>query len=136
MIAETTIAAGAISVLTPYLAEAGKEFAKKAGEKLADKAGEIYQLIKDKFKGDDEAQQTLALVEAKPDSKPRLATLEEVLLDRMRGDGEFLHKLHQLVTEAREADSRKILVQGERNITIGGDVSGSKFIIGDSNEIS
>jgi hypothetical protein len=136
MIAETTIAASTIAILAPYLAETGKEFAKKAGGKLADKAASIYQLIKDKFKGDDEAEQTLALVEARPESKARLATLEEVLVDRIQGDAEFSQTLHRLIEEAKKAASQKIFVRGDRNIAAGGEVKGSIIIAGDSNEVN
>lgn len=135
MIVET-IAAGAIAVLGPYLAEAGKGFAQKAGESLAETASSLYGTIKAKFAGDSDAEQALALVEAKPQSKGRLLTLEEMLVERMGGDSDFATAIGSLVEEAKKADSRKLLVFGERNIAAGGDVTGSTFVTGDNNVVS
>jgi hypothetical protein len=130
-----TVAATAIAILSPYLAKASESFAEKAGEKLAEKAGALYQAIKNKFKGDSDAEQTIAQVEAKPDSKARMAALEEVLTEKMKNDPDFAATVNRLVEEAKEADSRKVLVFGERNIGVAGDVSGSTFITGDSNQV-
>ena len=130
-----TVAASAIAVLAPYLAKAGESFAETAGEKLAEKVGTLYRAIKDRFKSDNDAEQTMALVEAKPDSKPRMSALEEVLVEKMKEDPNFAATVNRLVEDAKEADSRKILVFGQRNVTVGGDVSGSTIITGDSNQI-
>ncbi|MDT7604529.1 MAG: hypothetical protein QOF61_2526, partial [Acidobacteriota bacterium] len=78
-----TVAAGAIAFLSPYLAEAGKSFAKKVGEGVEEKTAAIYQSIKKKFAGDTDAERTLALVEAKPESDARRSSLAEVLVDKM-----------------------------------------------------
>ena len=130
-----TVAASAITILTPYLAKAGESFAAKAGEKLLEKAGALYQSIKDKFKGDHDAELTLTQVEAKPDSKARMSALEEVLTEKMKVDPNFAATVNRLIEEAKAADGRKVIAFGERNIAVGGDVSGSTFITGDSNQI-
>ena len=130
-----TVAASAIVILAPYLVKAGESFAEKAGEKLAEKAGALYQAIKNKFKSDNDAEQTIALVEAKPDSKARMSALEEILTEKMKEDPNFAATINRLVEEAKEADSRKVLVFGERNIAVGGNVSGSTLITGDSNQV-
>jgi hypothetical protein len=129
-----TVAASAIAILGPYLAKAGESFAEKAGETLAEKAGALYRAIKDKFKSDSDAEQTINLVEAKPDSKPRLATLEEVLTEKMKEDPDFATTVNRLVAEAKAADSGGVFVFGDRNIAVGGDASGT-FITGDSNTV-
>jgi len=134
MIVET-VAASAIAILAPYVAKAGESFAEKAGEKLAEKAGALYQAIKNKFKSDSDAEQTMALVEAKPDSKARMSALEEILTDKMKEDSDFAATVNRLVEEAKEADSHRVLVFGQRNIAVGGNVSGSTFITGDSNQV-
>jgi hypothetical protein len=101
------IAAGALAVLGPYLVEGGKSFAKKAGEALADKAESLYQNIKNKFAGDKDAEQTLAQVEAKPESKARQSSLEELLIEKMQADSDFMVLINRLVQEAQAADTRK-----------------------------
>lgn len=134
MIVET-IAAGAAAVLGPYLAEAGKGFAKKAGEALAEKASNLYQTIKAKFADDPDAEQALALVESKPDSKGRLLTLKEVLAQKMNGDPEFAEAVNRLVVEARKSDVHNVIAIGERNVAVGGDAIGSTIITGNDNEV-
>ncbi len=131
-----TIAAGALTILGPYLVEGGKSFAKKAGEALEAKAEALYRSIKNKFAGDNDAEQTLALVEAKPESKPRQASLEELLLEKMQDDSDFTELINRLVQEAQAADTRNILnITGDRNITVGGNVVGGTFITGDRNRV-
>ena len=130
-----TVAASAIAILGPYLAKAGESFAEKAGEKLLEKAGALYQAIKSKFASDSDAEQTIAQVEAKPDSKARMSALEEVLTEKMKQDPDFAATVNRLVEEAKAADGNKVLVMGDRSIGVGGDVSRSTLITGDSNQI-
>lgn len=134
MIVET-IAAGAAAILGPYLAEAGKGFAKKAGESLAEKASNLYQTIKAKFADDPDAEQALALVESRPDSKGRLLTLKEVLAQKMNGDPEFAETVNRLVVEAKKSDVHNVIAIGERNVAVGGDAIGSTIITGNDNEV-
>jgi hypothetical protein len=130
------IAAGAMAVLGPYLVEGGKSFAKKAGEALERKAETLYQSIKNKLAGDKDAEQTLAQVEAKPESKARQSSLEEVLIEKMQADSDFAMIIDRLVQEAHAADTRKIInITGDRNIAVGGNVNGSTFITGDNNRV-
>jgi hypothetical protein len=134
MIVET-IAAGAIAVLGPYLAEAGKGFAKKAGESLAEKAGNLYGIIKAKFAGDDDAEQALALLKAEPGSKGRLLVLEEVLTKKIADDPDFAATLNTLIEEARRSDVNNVMSIGERSVAIGRDATGSTIITGNNNEV-
>lgn len=131
MIVET-IAAGAIAVLGPYLAEAGKGFAKKAGESLAEKAGSLYEIIKAKFVGDSDAEQALAVFKSKQ-SPGRVLNLKEVLTEKMNDDSDFAAAVNKLVEEAKRADTRNVIVFGDRNIATSGDVTESTFITGDNN---
>ena len=130
-----TIAASAVAILSPYLAKTASSFAEKAGEQLAEKAGSIYQFIKKQFSGDSSAETKLALVEKEPESKALMSVLEEQLVKKMNADSNFATELNRLVEEAKVADSNKVFNLGERNIGVGGDVSGSTFISGDSNTI-
>lgn len=130
-----TIAAGAVAILTPYLAEAGKGFAKKAGESLAEKAGGLYEAIKAKFKGDPDAEQALSLVEAKPESQGRQMALQELLVERMNADSGFAGVVADLVEQAKKADTGNIIVFGNRNIAAR-DVKDSTFITGDQNIVN
>jgi hypothetical protein len=125
-----TIAAGAVAVLAPYFAKAGEAVAEKVGGAFADKAGALVQAIKQKFSGDTDAEQTLALATRKPDSKGLQASLEEVLRDKMRDDQDFTTLVERLVTEAQQADTNQV-VTGSRNISVAGPAQGI-FVTGDS----
>lgn len=131
-----TLAATAVAILAPYLADGAKSFATKAGSLLAEKSGGIYQAIKNKFAGDTDAQQTLAQVETMPNSKPRQAALEEVLSERITSDDTFRELMSTLIAEAKAADTNRILnIFGDGNITVGGDASKNIFITGDNNQV-
>jgi hypothetical protein len=131
MIVET-IAAGAIAVLAPYLAEAGKGFAQKAGESFAEKAGSLYGIVKAKFAGDSDAQQALAVFESKPESPGRVMALKEVLTEKLNGDPDFAAAVNELVEEAKRSDSRSVIIFGDRNIATSG-ATESTFTTGDNN---
>ena len=82
----TALAPAAVALLAPYLAKGAEEFAKTAGKAVAEKAGQLYQVLKKKFRRGSYAAQTLARVEAQPESPPRQAALEGVLVDALTGD--------------------------------------------------
>lgn len=125
------LAAAAISILTPYLSEAGKSFAQKFGETLAEKAGKLYQAIKSKFTGDTYAEQTLGRVEEKPDSEGRNSTLEQVLIEKLQEDSDFAQLLQRLVEEAKAADTKNVFAIGDRSVAVGGNLQNSTVITGD-----
>lgn len=129
------VAMGAMALLKLYLGKAGEGFAKKVGEQLAEKTGELYQSIKRKFSNDPYAEKTLARAEEDPTSVDRLSALEGILKEKLSGDPDFTKQVDRLVQEAKAADTNRILVMGERNITVGGDASGT-FITGDSNQVN
>ena len=129
-----TIAGSAMALLGPYLLEGGKGLAKTAGAVLATKAEALYEVVKNKFADDKDAEQTLAQVEAKPKSKPRQSSMEEMLLEKMRADSDFAMIVTRLVQEARSADTKNTLnLAGDRNIVVSGGISGGTFITGDAN---
>ena len=63
-----TLAAGAVGALVPYLAEAGKELAKKAGGAAWEGAGKLWTLLRSKLTRP-EQQSALADLETHPDNK-------------------------------------------------------------------
>ena len=67
------------SVAAPFLAKGAEAFSKSAGEKLGAKVGELCQAVADKFRGDSDAEETLALAQKRPDSKGQESALEEIL---------------------------------------------------------
>ncbi|HEX8650717.1 MAG TPA: DUF4062 domain-containing protein [Pyrinomonadaceae bacterium] len=131
-----TVAAAAISILVPYLSEAGKGFAKKFGENMAEKAGNLYQAIKSKFTDDVYAEQTLSRVEEKPDSEGRKSTLEQVLIEKLQEDSDFAQRLQQLIEEAKASDARNVFALGDRSVAVGGNLQNSTVVTGDRNTVN
>jgi hypothetical protein len=83
-----------------------------------------------KFKGDSDAEETLALAQKKPDSKGRQSALEEVLAEKLEADLDFAEKLQKLVDEVQNGastrtafDQRGQTVHGAQT-NIAGNVSG------------
>jgi hypothetical protein len=62
--------------------------------------------------------------------------LEELLLERMDGDANFAKNVAELVEQAKKADTRNVIVIGNRNIATAGDVNDSTFITGDQNTVN
>src|SRR4051812_20537263 len=74
-----TIAAAAITILSPYVKDAGKELIKTVGEVTLEKAKGLFVWLKERFAGDPVAAKDLSRFEADPDKfEPFLqATIEE-----------------------------------------------------------
>jgi hypothetical protein len=73
----------------------------KAGEAGWAVLGRIREAIWSKFKGDQEATETLERLEAKPASEARTAELAEVLQPRLEADPQLVAELTRLVEEAK-----------------------------------
>lgn len=98
------VAAVAVAVLTPlspYLAKAGEEVAKEVGKAVFEKGKAIHFAIRRKFEDDqdEQAQQTLALFERRPETARE--TLVAQLTQKAEGDTVFAEALSRLVGDAR-----------------------------------
>lgn len=119
------------SVAAPFLAKGAEAFSKSAGEKLGAKVVELCQAVIDKFRGDSDAEETLALARKRPDSKGQESALEEVLAEKLKADPDFAEKVQRLVGELEKGggsrtafDQRGQTVQGSET-NIAGNVSGN-----------
>jgi hypothetical protein len=125
----------AVSLLSPFLIKAGEKFAEKVGEKLADKTGQIYNLLKESFVGDEYARLTLLRLEHAPENEGRKSALETVIKEKMEEDNEFAKQLDKLIDEAKQADTNNVIASGNRSVAIGGNVHSSNIITGDDNKV-
>ena len=117
------------AIAAPFLAKGAEAFSSTAGEKLGAKVGELCQAVINKFKGDSDAEERLALAQKKPDSKGRQSALEEVLAEKMEDDPVFADELQKLVDEVQKGaatrtafDQRGQTVHGAQT-NIAGNVS-------------
>lgn len=83
------------AIAAPYLS-------KKAGEKIGGEVGDLAQAVANKVKGDSYAEQTLARVREKPESKERENALKGVLAEKMEEDPAFAEELGRLVKKAQK----------------------------------
>lgn len=123
----------AVQLISLFLSAAGDGFAKKAGEKLLEKTGEIYSVVKDVILAGEFGQLTLLNLSDSPENEGLLAVMRDEVIKKMESDNEFALLLTRLVEEAREVDKNGIIIKGNRNVTIGGSVSGTVINTGDLN---
>lgn len=95
LIASTTVA-----LLSPYLVKAGEVIANKASEAIWDKAAQLYQIVKEKFKGNTTAEVALADLEQMPNDEDSQAALRKELKKTMQSDANFGEQLRLLLQEA------------------------------------
>lgn len=122
-----TIATAAMTILSPYLTKGAEEFAKTVGKVTAEKAAALYQAIRNKFKGDAYAEQTLARAEEKSGSKGRQTALKEVLAEKLQQNPTFAEAVRRLIEEIQQIPGSDIITQ---NLDISGEVEGNVFQIG------
>lgn len=119
------------AIAAPSLAKGAEAFSKSAGDKLGEKVGELCQAVIDKFRGDSDADGTLALAQKRPDSKGQQSALEEILAEKLKADPDFAVKVQKLVDELQKGggsrttfDQHGQTVHGSQT-NIAGNVSGN-----------
>ncbi len=124
--------------LLPFLSKAGETMAEEAGKNLVgaawDKAKSMWARLKPKVDANPAALAVVKRAENKPDDGRVKGALELELEEMLSGDGEFAKQIAELLEEAKAAGGIKQNVTGNRNVTIGGSVSGSTIITGDKNK--
>lgn len=119
-----TLATNAVLLIVLYLAKAGETIAEKAGQAVwdsfAEKAKALYESLKAKFAGDEDAATALKQLENKPDSEGRQAALKEVLEEKIQADPTFAEMLRQLVPEVKQSGGDTIT----QTLTISGEQVG------------
>ena len=106
------------AIAAPFVAKGAEAFSKSAGDKLGAKVGELCQAVINKFKGDSDAEETLALAQKKPDSKGRQSALEEVLAEKLEADPDFADELQKLVDEVQKGAATRTAFD-QRGQTVG-----------------
>ncbi len=103
----SVIAAMASSVVAPYLAKGGEAFASEFGKSAGQKIVELADLVKSRFKGDKDAEAIFSLAEKDPQSRARVASLEEEIGKKMKEDPDFARKLGALMEEVQETNRER-----------------------------
>jgi len=98
----TSLAASAVAVLTPYLAEAGKEFAKEAGKAALGKIGAFYDFLKQRFQDHPTAKGALDDLKANPDDEDAQAALRVQIKKLVNADPAMVKTIQQMLGEMKQ----------------------------------
>lgn len=98
----STLAASAVAFLAPYLAEAGKEFAKEGGKAALGKIDILYKSLKARFQKKTSAREALADLEKEPDNKDVQGALRRQLTKELNADPKFVDALRKLLEEIKQ----------------------------------
>jgi hypothetical protein len=98
-----TLGTMAVSIVAPYLTEAGKAAATTIGEAASAQVETLLATIRRKFGTDQDAYagQTLARLEQQPESESRKRALADVVAEKAEADPAFKDVLAQGVEAAR-----------------------------------
>lgn len=86
-----------MAVLLPFVSKGAEEFASKVGDAAYEKAKTLFTVLKQKWSGDKEATESLALFEQKPQRYQ--AVLEDILQEKLVEDHDLVIQLVQLLQE-------------------------------------
>ncbi|HEY1292336.1 MAG TPA: hypothetical protein VGJ60_04515 [Chloroflexota bacterium] len=100
------LATMAISLIAPYLTQAGKAAANKAGEAAGQQIEGLLNAIRGRFVKDADmyAQQTLERLEQQPEAEGRRRAMVDVLAEKAV-DPEFAQQLAQILDKARKDEA-------------------------------
>jgi hypothetical protein len=100
------LATMAVSLIAPYLTEAGKAAANKAGEAAGQQIEGLLNSIRRRFEKDSDAyaQQTLERLEQQPEAEGRRRAVVDVLAEKA-ADPEFAQELAGILNKARKDEA-------------------------------
>jgi len=98
-----SLGAMAVSILAPYLSQAGSTAAQKIGAALPGEIEHLLDAVRKRFgaEPDPYATQTLARLEQQPAAAPRQRALADVLAEKAEADPAFRTELERLVDGVR-----------------------------------
>lgn len=128
-----SLAVAAASLIATKMAG---NLADSASEAITSAVGKIYSAIRARFSSDDQVNEVIDRLEARPESRARAAEVAEILEPRLAADPEFAASLERLVNEAqRNEGSTNIVTTIRDNARVGsvtniGTVSGQIGSVG------
>lgn len=120
----------------PYLLQAGEKVAEEAGKKLGAEAWEqvkaLWAKLKPKVEAKPAAQEAVQDLAANPQNE-KAQTALQWQLEKLLAEDQALAREVQRMLEIPVA--QQVIARGSRSVAIGGDVSRSVIVTGDSNSI-
>jgi hypothetical protein len=112
-----TMAAAAVTALSPYLIEAAKGAGGKIGEAAYESAAKLFKFLKDKLRGQDE-QKALARLEQAPGDSDNQAALRVVLKEALQRDATLCNELEPLLKAVpQNITGQSMNVAGDNNVS-------------------
>lgn len=103
------VAASVVALLSPMLKKASEEFAGKAGAAVFDKAQELLSKLKQRWRGDAFAEETVSRFEADPDRYG--VYLQDLLVERLGADETLAVDILRCLSEIRAVGPELRVVQ-------------------------
>ena len=123
------VASGVVSLLTWFVTKTGESLAQKAG-------GQLFDLLKQKFKKDKEANNTLEYFAKNPERYKNALT--DIVKDKATSDSKFGEKLLSIVDESRKFLTNEGVINqtaiGNGNAQVIGNQSSASVILGKSEQ--
>jgi hypothetical protein len=128
-----SLSAGAIAFVAPYLAEGGKEMAKRAGGAVWEKVLSLHRFIGSSLAQDMDSAAILENFERTPGSSSGQAALAEAVSEKLRSNPALANELNRLLrepsTEPAPSIVQSVSISGEAgNVSQIGTVGGSVTI--------
>jgi hypothetical protein len=109
-----TLAVAALTILTPFAKDTGKELVKTVGEIGAGKAKDLFTWLKERFAGDPAAAKDVSRFAAEPDKfEP---SLESTIKEKAEQDPEFASQLKKRIDEIGPQIKVFMEIKNARNV--------------------
>ena len=127
-----SIAAAAVTALSPYLAKAAGKAAEAAGSAAFEQGRKLFDKLKARFAGSSVESKQLQKLEAEPDNALNRAVVEGLLGDALKEDPKFLAEIAALVGAAGAGQVNEFKTQATTigNVTNVGTLHGGLSIGG------
>ncbi len=144
------LAISAWTLLEPYAKKLGGKLVEKAGESLPDVVDKVWDTVKTKMESKPETKNLPTDLAKAPNDEDVQGAFKYQLKKLLENDAVFAKQLNQLVEEAKQtmtltaemkgdgaiAQGENAVAVGKGGINIGGSVSGSNIVTGNSNVIN
>lgn len=141
------LAVSAWKLLEPYAKKLGGKLVEKAGESLPEVADKMWDTVKSKMESKPETKSLPTDLAKAPNDEDIQGAFKYQLKKLLENDQAFAKRLDELVNEAKQvtadmkgdgaiAQGNNSVAVGKGGINIGGNVSGSNIITGNSNVIN
>lgn len=134
-----TLAAAALTVLSPYLVKAGQRIAENIADSLPENAASLWKALTDRLAGKPAAEAAVRDLAQEPADEDNQAALRKELKKALAEDPQFLAAMTGLLEKAQK-ESQSIhnsAIAGENStaVNVGGDVQGN-IVIGEHNTVN